>query len=76
MIVCRYATTLHTEAREGALHGVRRALYDFHMSICPTCKAYRKGLEQTDEALHAVPPEPAPEDLKNSLAERLRSKKR
>lgn len=75
MIVCRYATTLHTEAREGALHGVRRALYDFHVRICPACKAYRQGLAQTDEALHALPPEPAPEDLKGSLAERLRAKK-
>lgn len=75
MIACRYATKLHTEAREGALTGVRRQLYDLHMRICPACKAYAKSLAQTDAALHQLPAEPAPEDLKRTLAERLRARR-
>lgn len=75
MIVCRYATTLHTEAREGTLTGARRALYQLHMRVCPACQAWAKGLEQTDAALHEVGAEPAPEELKATLAERLRARR-
>ncbi|MGZ3423924.1 MAG: zf-HC2 domain-containing protein [Polyangiales bacterium] len=75
MIHCRYATSLHTEAREGTLSGVRRRLYDLHMRVCPHCKAYAKGLEQTDAALKQLPEQKAPEELKRALAERLRTRR-
>ena len=76
MIHCRYATTLHTEAREGVLKGARRWLYAFHMSVCPQCRAYAKGLEQTDEALKHLPTETAPDELKRALGDRLRARAR
>jgi len=75
MMQCRKATTLHTEAREGSLKGVRRWLYAFHMRICPHCKAYAKGLAQTDAALKRLPGEAAPDELKRALAERLRARR-
>lgn len=75
MIDCRSVTSLHTEAREGTLSGVRLLLYRFHMRMCPPCQAWAKGLEQTDAALKSVPSEPAPEDLKRALAERLRARR-
>jgi hypothetical protein len=75
MIHCRYATSLHTEAREGTLSGVRLRLYRFHMRMCPHCQAWAKGLEQTDAALKSVGEEGAPESLKRALAERLRNRR-
>ena len=75
MIVCRYATTLHTDAREGALPLASRALYALHMRMCDRCRAYAKGLEQTGRALHELPDEPAPDALKSALAERLRERR-
>jgi hypothetical protein len=75
MINCRYATTLHTEAREGTLGGVRRRLYELHMRVCPQCKAWAAGLAQTDAALKSLPEERAPEDLKRALMERLRARR-
>jgi hypothetical protein len=50
--------------------------YRFHMTVCAQCMAYAKGLDQTNEALDHVPPEPAPDDLKKKLAERLRARRR
>ena len=75
MIHCRYATTLHTEAREGALEGARSWLYALHMRVCPHCKAYAKGLAQTDAALKQLDAESAPPELKRALAERLRARR-
>jgi len=75
MIHCRYATTLHTEAREGSLRGVRRWLYAFHMRVCPQCQAYAEGLAQTDAALKHLPAERAPDELKRALAGRLRARR-
>jgi hypothetical protein len=75
VIHCRYATSLHTEAREGTLSGLKLRLFRFHVRMCPHCQAWAKGLEQVDQALDSVPPEPAPEGLKRALAERLRARK-
>lgn len=74
MISCRTCTNLHTESREGVLRGWQRLMYRFHMRMCPHCQAYAKGLEQTDAALDNVPTEPAPDDLKQRLAERMRAR--
>lgn len=76
MISCHRATLLHTEAREGALGGVLRGLYAFHMRVCPKCKAYAKGLDQTNAALRQLPEERAPDELKRALGERLRARVR
>jgi hypothetical protein len=75
MIPCRYATTLHTDAREGALPTGRRVLYAVHMRLCAACRAYAKGLEQTEQALHDLEREPAPDALKASLVARLRQRR-
>jgi hypothetical protein len=71
MINCRSATSLHTEASEGSLKGLRRILYGFHMRVCAQCRAYKQGLAQNDAALKGLPAERAPEELKRALAERL-----
>jgi hypothetical protein len=75
VIHCRFATRLHTEAREGTLSGLLLRVYRLHMRMCPPCQAWAKGLDQTDAALKSVPTEPAPDELKRALAARLRARK-
>ena len=74
MISCKTATEQHTDAREGALGTWGRLRYQFHMAICPSCKAYEKGLTQTIDALAEVAGEGAPEAIKQAALAKLRSR--
>jgi hypothetical protein len=76
MITCKTVTGMHTDAREGALGPWQRFRYGFHMKICAPCKAYAKSLDQTLEALRAMPPEPAPDDVKARAVAKLRERGR
>jgi anti-sigma factor RsiW len=76
MITCKTATALHTAAEQGGLSGFDRLRYRLHMAVCPPCRAYARGLEQTVEALGELPAEAAPDEVKQALVERLRARRR
>jgi anti-sigma factor ChrR (cupin superfamily) len=59
VLCCRDATARLTEGAEGALSGAEGATFAFHLTICPSCKAYREQLETTVGVLQAMPRETA-----------------
>lgn len=75
MIPCREACELHTHAAEGALHGMKKVLYEMHMTVCAPCKRYRAQLETTRAVLKGLPKEEPSESLVDRLAAELPEKK-
>ncbi len=75
MISCREATSLHTEAEEGALEGAKKLRYDIHMKICGPCQRYRAQLGTTVGVLREMPAEKPPASLVDLLAAELEKKK-
>jgi anti-sigma factor RsiW len=61
MFACRDVHALMTEEHEGALSGLVRARYRFHLAICPHCKAYRRQMDATIDLVKEIPAEPVPE---------------
>lgn len=74
MILCRTVTAHHTDAREGTLTALARVGYRVHMSVCPFCRAYAKGLEQAVAALGTLPEPQVPDALKAGAVARLRAR--
>jgi hypothetical protein len=74
MITCKKVTGWHTDAREGALGPWARFRYRTHMLICPQCKAYAAGFDETVTRLHEMPKEAAPDEMKRRLVERLKAR--
>ena len=73
MMKCRDIAEI---AEPEALTGVQKAVYRFHMSICPACKANHKQLETTVATLHALPKEEPSADAREKALERFRKNKK
>jgi hypothetical protein len=71
---CREATSLLTEAQEGALRGAKKAMFEVHLTLCGPCKRYRAQLEATSRALANLPKEQPPSGLVDLLAGELEKK--
>lgn len=54
-MMCRSIVDQTTDASEGALTGMRRLHYRFHLLICPFCRCHTHQLKTTVAALHALP---------------------
>ena len=74
MMFCKKATSLLTEAKEGKLKGVQKLAFDFHLTVCPSCKRCRAQLDATVETLGKLPKEEAPPGLLDLLAGELGKK--
>lgn len=75
MLSCRELIELSTEAREGQLHGLAHWRYRFHLTICPGCKSYVRGLEGVDHVLHDFPPSVAPDEVRKAALDALRARR-
>ena len=75
MLSCKETTELSTEAREGALEGLDRWRYRFHMTVCPACKAYARGLDIMLRVLRESPPSVAPDDVRSAALGALRARR-
>ncbi len=75
MITCKHFVSLITEEREGALSPEEHASFHEHGSICPPCRHYVEGFDQTVALLREEPAEPAPEAVRAGLLARLRARK-
>ncbi len=68
-MMCKQVTETMTDESEGALSGLRRFLFRFHMRTCPYCRAHHKQYDATIATLNALPTEPpAPESRDRALA--------
>lgn len=67
---CRHTTESYTDWRDGALPWWRRVLLRVHLTICPSCPAYVRQMDETVRTLRSLDPpdvEPPP-----ALLEKLR----
>ena len=59
VLCCRDAMTRLTDGTEGALSGAEAATFAFHLTVCPSCKRYRKQVDTTVGVLRGLPRERA-----------------
>ena len=58
------------------LTGLKKLVYEFHMSVCPSCKADHRQIETTTATLRALPKEePSAESREKALAAFRKNKK-
>ena len=61
-MMCRDVVEHTTDASEGALRGLKRLSYRFHLLICPYCRCHTRQMATTVAALRALPRPTAPEE--------------
>ena len=71
VLCCRDAMARLTERSEGALAGAEGATFAVHLTICGSCKAYRRQLETTEGVLRAMPREAAKSEDVDAILRRL-----
>ncbi len=74
MMLCKKATSLMTEAKEGKLKGAQKVAFDLHLLVCGPCKRCRAQLDTTVETLRKLPKEEAHSGLVDLLAGELEKK--
>jgi len=73
-MLCRKAMSHLTDAKEGALTGLAKALFDAHLTVCIPCRRYRAQYESTVDMLAKLPKEEAPSALVDLLAGEIEKK--
>jgi hypothetical protein len=71
IINCRTLTELLTEASETSLPAFRRTQVALHLKVCSFCRAHRAQYDTTVAILRAMPREPPPDELLDTLVARL-----
>ena len=64
------------DADAESLTGLKKVLYRFHMSVCPSCKAHQRQVETTVATLHALPKETPSEDAREKALAAFRKNKK
>ncbi len=75
MFLCRDATELLTDAREGALSGWRAVQYRFHLTVCPACRRYRQQVDETIALAREIPPDDVPAPTMEAAVAALRTRR-
>ena len=64
------------EADAEELTGLRKLLYRFHMSVCPSCKAHERQMETTVATLNALPKDQASDDAREKALAAFRKNRK
>ena len=64
------------DADAESLTGVKKLLYRFHISVCPSCQAHQKQVETTVATLAAMPKDEASEESREKALAAFRKNKR
>jgi predicted anti-sigma-YlaC factor YlaD len=80
MMTCREATSLATEAAEGALPRGRRVQLWFHLMMCAACRRYHRQIAMTITVVRQLarrePPPPVPGALREAYRQVQKEKSR
>ena len=69
MMMCQQAVEIVTDEHERRLVGWRGFSYRLHMAMCPFCRAHRRQVRHTVQALATLPkPTPSEEAVERAAA--------
>ena len=75
-MMCRDAAEATTDAREGALTGMRRVRFRLHMLICPFCRAHERQVDTTISILRSLPKDEPSDEAREQALAAFRNRKR
>jgi predicted anti-sigma-YlaC factor YlaD len=71
MLTCQQMTGLITDYLEGRMPFMDRARFQLHIGMCKHCRRYLRQMKLSVAVLGAMPPEPVPDEVMDSLLARF-----
>jgi anti-sigma factor RsiW len=71
MLTCKQITDLITDYLEGRLPWMDRLRFQMHVGMCQHCRKYLRQMKLSVAVLGAMPAEPVPDDVMQSLLARF-----